>query len=83
MVAEDSAQNQLRPEAVESLWHMWRLTGHAQYREWGWAIFLAFQKYSRGSAGFHTVQANPQPRLPWLAAPAQISSWRLVRLLCS
>ena len=66
MVAEDSAHNQLRPEAVESLWHMWRLTGHAQYREWGWAIFQAFLKYSKGSAGFHTVKATPLPS-PFLA----------------
>lgn len=41
------ARNDLRPEAVESLYYLWRITGDAQYREWGWAMFQAFQKYCR------------------------------------
>jgi mannosyl-oligosaccharide alpha-1,2-mannosidase len=57
-VAEDSALNQLRPEAVESLWHLWRLTGHAQYREWGWAVFQAFQRHSKGEVGYHSIKVR-------------------------
>ena len=33
------AHNLLRPETVESLFVLWRVTGDAQYREWGWHIF--------------------------------------------
>ena len=54
-VEGESAKNQLRPEAVESFWHMWRLTGDAKYREWGWAVFQAFQ-HSRGKVAFHGIQ---------------------------
>ncbi len=33
------AHNLLRPETVESLFVLWRVTGDPQYREWGWHIF--------------------------------------------
>ena len=33
------AHNLLRPETVESLFVLWRVTGDVKYREWGWQIF--------------------------------------------
>ena len=39
--------NLLRPETVESLFVMWRVTGRLVYREWGWAIFSAFETHCR------------------------------------
>ncbi|KAK8309468.1 hypothetical protein V6Z12_D02G126800 [Gossypium hirsutum] len=39
--------NILRPETVESLFYLWRLTGNKTYQEWGWNIFQAFEKNSR------------------------------------
>ena len=39
--------NMLRPEAVESIFMLWVVTGNPQYREWGWEIFQAFEKYSK------------------------------------
>ena len=47
--------NVLRPEAVESLYYMWRLTGEQRYREWGWSIFQAFQEHARGDVGYHSL----------------------------
>jgi hypothetical protein len=41
------ARNILRPETVESLFLAYRATGDEIYREWGWKIFQAFQKYCR------------------------------------
>ncbi|XP_046566633.1 endoplasmic reticulum mannosyl-oligosaccharide 1,2-alpha-mannosidase-like [Haliotis rubra] len=41
------AHNLLRPETVESLLYLHRLTGDKKYREWGWQIFLAFEKYTK------------------------------------
>ncbi|XP_067661759.1 endoplasmic reticulum mannosyl-oligosaccharide 1,2-alpha-mannosidase-like isoform X2 [Haliotis asinina] len=41
------AHNLLRPETVESLLYMHRLTGDKKYREWGWQIFQAFEKYTK------------------------------------
>ena len=39
--------NILRPETVESLFYLWRVTRDPVYREWGWRIFAAFEKYSK------------------------------------
>ncbi|KAF9155382.1 mannosyl-oligosaccharide alpha-1,2-mannosidase [Linnemannia schmuckeri] len=43
--------NWLRPETVESLFYMWRFTGDQKYREWGWKIFEAIEKYSKVQSG--------------------------------
>lgn len=40
----------LRPETVESLFYMWRLTGNGIFREWGWTIFQAIEKYCKVGA---------------------------------
>ncbi|PHT55617.1 Mannosyl-oligosaccharide 1,2-alpha-mannosidase MNS3, partial [Capsicum baccatum] len=37
----------LRPETVESLFVLYRITGDSKYREWGWQIFEAFEKYTK------------------------------------
>ncbi|KAL3528500.1 hypothetical protein ACH5RR_007822 [Cinchona calisaya] len=44
--------NILRPETVESLFYLWRLTGNETYREWGWNIFEAFEKNSHIESGY-------------------------------
>ena len=44
--------NILRPETVESLFYLWRLTGNKTYQEWGWNIFEAFEKNSRTESGY-------------------------------
>jgi mannosyl-oligosaccharide alpha-1,2-mannosidase len=43
--------NLLRPETVESLFILYRITGKEQYREWGWSIFQAFEKYTKVPEG--------------------------------
>jgi len=37
----------LRPEAVESAFVLWRVTGDARYREFGWRVFQAVERHSR------------------------------------
>ncbi|KAG6667259.1 mannosyl-oligosaccharide 1,2-alpha-mannosidase MNS1 [Carya illinoinensis] len=44
--------NILRPETIESLFYLWRLTGNKTYQEWGWNIFQAFEKNSRVESGY-------------------------------
>jgi hypothetical protein len=44
--------NILRPETVESLMYLWRLTGNTTYQDWGWDIFQAFEKNSRVESGY-------------------------------
>ncbi|PON44261.1 Glycoside hydrolase [Trema orientale] len=43
--------NLLRPETVESLFVLYRITEDPKYREWGWQIFEAFEKYTRVDSG--------------------------------
>ncbi|CAO2201090.1 unnamed protein product [Urochloa humidicola] len=44
--------NSLRPETIESLMYLWRLTGNKTYQDWGWDIFQAFEKNSRIESGY-------------------------------
>ena len=37
----------MRPEAVEAFFVLWRLTGKTRYREYGWGVFLAIQKWCK------------------------------------
>ncbi|KAJ5678649.1 Mannosyl-oligosaccharide 1-2-alpha-mannosidase [Penicillium macrosclerotiorum] len=38
--------NLQRPETIESLFYMYRITGDEIYREWGWDMFKAFVKHT-------------------------------------
>lgn len=38
--------NLQRPETVESLFYMYRITGDETYRHWGWEMFKSFVKYT-------------------------------------
>ncbi|KAK7245677.1 hypothetical protein RIF29_40525 [Crotalaria pallida] len=45
--------NLLRPETVESLFVLYRITEDPKYREWGWQIFEAFEKHTKvGTGGY-------------------------------
>ena len=54
-----AGHNLLRPEAAESMFYLWRFTKKPKYREWGWRMFLAFEKHCRvehgGYAGVRNV----------------------------
>ncbi|KAF1827947.1 glycoside hydrolase family 47 protein [Dissoconium aciculare CBS 342.82] len=61
------AHNLQRPETVESLFLMWRITQDPIYREWGWTIFRAFQEHTRlldgeGFTSLQDVRQVPPPR---------------------
>lgn len=50
--------NLQRPETVESLLYMYRITGDDMYRQWGWEMFQSFAKWSGApdGAGFTSMQ---------------------------
>lgn len=58
--------NLLRPETVESLFVLYRITEDPKYREWGWEIFEAFEKHTKVKSGGYTslddVTVLPPPR---------------------
>ncbi|KAI1079417.1 glycoside hydrolase family 47 protein [Whalleya microplaca] len=56
--------NLQRPETVESLFYMWRITGDVKYREWGWEMFKSFMNHTavEDGGGFSSLSnANKVP----------------------
>ncbi len=58
--------NLQRPETVESLFYMWRITGDIKYREWGWEIFQSFMEHTAvendgGFTSINDVNTIPPP----------------------
>ncbi|GAB1310399.1 mannosyl-oligosaccharide alpha-1,2-mannosidase [Madurella fahalii] len=50
-VRQFDSHNLQRPETVESLFYMWRITGETKYREWGWEMFKNFMNYTAVEEG--------------------------------
>ncbi|KAJ1895902.1 hypothetical protein LPJ66_004309 [Kickxella alabastrina] len=42
----------LRPETVESLFILYRVTDDPKYQEWGWDIFNAIEKHTKAEVGY-------------------------------
>ncbi|CAO3597767.1 unnamed protein product [Absidia cylindrospora] len=45
----------LRPETLESLFVLYRITGDQKYQEYGWEIFKAIEKHCKTSSGYAAV----------------------------
>jgi mannosyl-oligosaccharide alpha-1,2-mannosidase len=66
MVKPQDAHNLQRPETVESLFYMWRITGEQRYRDWGWEMFQNFVKWTEvedgtGYSSLSSVLKTPPP----------------------
>ncbi|KAI8684219.1 Alpha-1,2-Mannosidase [Fusarium keratoplasticum] len=64
IVKNGDAHNLQRPETVESLFYMWRITNDIKYREWGWEMFKSFMNHTavRNGGGFTSLRdANVVP----------------------
>lgn len=59
------AHYKLRPETLESLFYLYRITGNETYRDWSWDIFQAINNKTKTTYGFATVQ-NVLERSPTL-----------------
>ncbi|KAJ2863312.1 hypothetical protein GGI22_001986 [Coemansia erecta] len=46
----------LRPETLESLFILYRVTGDPKYQEWGWNIFLGIEKYAKVDNGYAALK---------------------------
>ncbi len=47
----DALHSKLRPEVVESLFYMYRVTHNASYRDASWEIFSSIEKHARVETG--------------------------------
>lgn len=59
----DDPSYQLRPEAIESVFIMYRLTADPSWMEKGWKMFEAIEKHTRTSLG-HARLANVMDQFP-------------------
>jgi hypothetical protein len=59
----------LRPETVESFFILSQLTGDPVYREWGWEVFQAIERYCKTQGGYGSLKdvantvAEPQNKM--------------------
>lgn len=55
---------QLRPEAIEAFFYMYRHTKDEKYREWAWHVFEHIEKHCRTAGGGYAVLKNSRSRAP-------------------
>ena len=51
LVKDKDSHNLLRPETVESLWVLWRVTGENEWRDAGWRMWQAWERHARVDGG--------------------------------
>ena len=73
--------NLQRPETVESLFYMWRLTGDTIYREWGWEMFKSFMNYTAVDEGGGFSSLSDASKIPPVGRDNMESFW-LVSAVC-
>ncbi|KXH42281.1 glycosyl hydrolase family 47 [Colletotrichum salicis] len=69
------AHNSQRPETIESLFMMYRITGNSMYREWGWNIFQSFQKHTLVPDGEGYTSLNDVRTVPAATRDNMESFW--------
>ena len=67
IIQTNDRHNLQRPETIESLFYMWRITGDVIYREWGWEMFRSFVNYTAvaegtGFTSLDSVVSIPPPQ---------------------
>lgn len=55
---------QLRPEAVEAFFYMWRYTRNEKYREWAWKVFEGIEKHCKVKSGGYAAIKNSRSMRP-------------------
>lgn len=67
--------NLQRPETVESLFYMWRITGEIKYREWGWEMFKSFMNYTAVPDGGGFSSLSDANKIPPITRDNMESFW--------
>jgi len=55
-ISTNIASYHLRPETVESIFYLWRVTNETKYRDWAWQIFIALEKHCRMKHGYSGIR---------------------------
>lgn len=72
------SHNLQRPETVESLFLLFRVTGDPVYRKWGWEIFKSFKEHMLAPDGEGYTSLNDVTKIPSPSRDNMESFW-LVR----
>lgn len=64
IIKPPDAHNLQRPETVESLFLMFRVTNDPIYRKWGWEMFKAFRKHTIVADGEGYTSLNDVTKVP-------------------
>ncbi|KAL2017901.1 hypothetical protein VTK56DRAFT_1557 [Thermocarpiscus australiensis] len=69
------SHNLQRPETVESLFYMWRITGDPKYRDWGWEMFKSFVNYTAVEEGGGFTSLSNANQIPPAVRDNMESFW--------
>ncbi|KAI9789768.1 MAG: mannosyl-oligosaccharide alpha-1,2-mannosidase [Peltula sp. TS41687] len=58
IIKSQDSHNLQRPETVESLFYLWRITGDEKYRHWGWEMFQSFVDHTAVNHSGYTSLDN-------------------------
>lgn len=75
IVKSNDHHNLQRPETVESLFYMWRITGEQKYRDWGWEMFKSFMNYTAVEEGGGFTTLNNADTIPPVKGDNMESFW--------
>ncbi|MCJ1474675.1 mannosyl-oligosaccharide alpha-1,2-mannosidase [Lambiella insularis] len=75
IIKNQDAHNLQRPETVESLFYMWRITGDVTYREWGWEIFRSFVEHTSVEDGGGFTSLTNANKIPPVQKDNMESFW--------
>ncbi len=81
VIKANDHHNLQRPETVESLFYMWRITGDPIYREWGWEMFKSFMKYTAVEEGGGFTSLDNADIIPPVTRDNMESFWLVCFLL--
>ncbi|KAH9883736.1 amino acid permease [Xylariomycetidae sp. FL2044] len=74
-VRPNDVHNLQRPETVESLFYMWRITGDVRYREWGWEMFKSFMNHTAVADGGGFSSLSNANKIPPVMRDNMESFW--------
>jgi len=57
-VKDADKHNLLRPETIETLYYMYKITNKKKYQDYGWEIFQAFEKYTKVENGYTSINVR-------------------------
>lgn len=80
VVHQDAKHSLLRPETVESLFVMWRVTHDPIYREWGWNIFQSMQQHALLDSGYSAVKSTMHVNKDALEVTSSLRKWHQRRI---